>query len=296
MRIVLSGASGFLGTSLRSTLQAAGHELVQLVRGTPHSQSQRQWDPYAADLDPAVLAGADAVVNLAGVPMAHVPWNDAYKQKVLDSRVATTTTLANTIASLGGATALVNASGINYYGADRGDEDLDEDSAPGTGFLADVCQRWEAATSSARDAGARVAVLRTAIVLDRSGGSFKLMSLPFRLGVGGRLSTGSQWFPTISLADYISAVTRIVTDETMDGAFNVIAPAPATNAQFTSELGRQLHRPTVMVVPGFAVRAVAGDLGEAMLGSVKAAPRRLLEAGFEFHHPSIADQVHSALA
>ncbi|MBA2558941.1 MAG: TIGR01777 family protein [Propionibacteriales bacterium] len=295
MKIVLSGASGFLGTALRDKLRADGHELVRLVRGTPQGPDQSRWDPYARDVDPQVLADADAVVNLAGVAMAHVPWNESYKQKVMDSRVATTRTLADAVAALGGTTALVNASGINYYGTDRGNEQLDEDCTPGTGFLAEVCQRWEASTVSAREAGARVAVLRTAIVLDQSGGSFRLMSLPFRLGVGGRLGSGRQWFPTVSLADYVDAVARIVTDDSLSGAYNVTAPVPATNAEFTKELGRQLHRPTLMVVPGVALTTVVGDLGEAMLGSIKATPRRLLEAGFQFSHPTIADQLQAAL-
>ncbi len=296
MKIVLAGASGFLGTALRSTLEADGHELRQLVRGTPQNGSQTQWDPYSGHLDPAVLADADAVVNLAGVPLVHVPATEAYKRKVVESRVATTSTLATAIAARGGAPALVNASGINYYGTDRGEEVLDEDSSAGTGFLADVCQRWEAATSPARDAGARVVMLRTAVVLDNSGGSFKLMVIPFRLGVGGRLGSGNQWFPTVSLADYVAAVSKAVTDATMSGPYNVTAQVPSTNAEFTKELGRQLHRPTLFTVPGFALTAAVGDLGEAMLGSLRVTPRRLLEAGFEFDDPTVADQVSAALA
>jgi uncharacterized protein len=295
MKIVLAGASGFLGTSLSTRLRAGGHELHQLVRGAPQSAQQSQWDPYAGDLDPDVLADADAVVNLAGVPLVHVPATESYKRKVVDSRVATTSTLAAAIATLGGGPALVNASGINYYGTDRGDEVLDEDSPPGTGFLADVCQRWEAATTAARDAGARVVILRTAVVLDDSGGSFKLMVIPFRLGVGGRLGSGRQWFPTVSLEDYVGSVSRAITDQTMTGPYNITAEVPATNAEFTLELGRRLHRPTIIPVPGFALTTIVGDLGEAMLGSIRATPRRLLEAGFEFAQPTISEQLAAAL-
>jgi uncharacterized protein (TIGR01777 family) len=140
-----------------------------------------------------------------------------------------------------------------------------------------------------------VARLRTAIVLDRSGGSFKLMVLPFRLGIGGRIGSGRQWFPTISLADYVAAVSRIVTDDSMRGAYNVTAPEPATNAEFTKELGRRLRRPTVLAVPGFAVTAAVGDVGRAMVGSVRAVPRRLLDAGFAFDHPTISDELAAAL-
>jgi uncharacterized protein (TIGR01777 family) len=295
MKIVLSGASGFLGTALRTRLAADGHSLVQLVRGQPQHPGQSRWDPYARDLDTSVVEAADVVVNLAGVPIGHVPWTAGYRRQVMESRVATTTLLADTIASHGGSTALVNASGINYYGADRGEEQLDETSPPGTDFLAEVCSAWESATTSARDAGARVAMLRTAVVLDRSGGSFKLLLLPFRLGLGGRVGSGAQWFPTISLADWVAAVSRISTDEGMEGPYNLTAPEPATNAEFTRELGRRLRRPTVVPVPGFAVAGVAGDVGRAIVGSVKATPDRLLAAGFEFAHPTIGDQLAAAL-
>ena len=295
MKIVLAGASGFLGTPLRAALATEGHTLVQLVRGKPQRADQSQWDPYTGRVDTALIASADVVVNLAGVPIARVPMTESYKRQIVQSRVATTSCLADTIASLGGSTALVNAGGINYYGVDCGDQTLDETSPPGTGFLAEVAQRWEAATASARNSGARVAQLRTAIVLDRSGGSFRLMALPFRFGLGGRVGTGTQWFPTISLADYVSAASRIVTDDAMQGAYNMTAEVPSTNEQFTEELGRQLRRPTVLAVPRFAVTTVVGELGKAMLGSIRATPQRLLEAGFAFAHPTIGDQLRAAL-
>lgn len=295
MKIVLAGASGFLGTPLRAALVTQGHTLVQLVRGDPQRADQSQWDPYTGQVDTGLIASADVVVNLAGAPIARVPMTESYKRQIVESRVATTSCLADTIATLGGTTALVNAGGINYYGVDCGDQALDEASPPGPGFLAEVAQQWEAATTSAHNSGARVAVLRTAIVLDRSGGSFRLMALPFRFGVGGRVGSGAQWFPTISLADYVSAATRIVTDDSMHGPYNMTAEVPSTNAQFTDELGRQLRRPTVLAVPGFAVTTVVGELGKAMLGSIKAIPQRLLEAGFTFAHPTIGDQLRAAL-
>jgi uncharacterized protein (TIGR01777 family) len=295
VKIVLAGSSGFLGGALREKLTADGHTLVRLVRGQPREPNQVRWDPYTGELDPSVVEGADAVVNLAGVPIGHIPWTESYRRQVVDSRVATTSCLAATIDGLGGSTALVNASGINYYGADRGDEELDESSSPGTGFLADVCQRWESATASAGDAGARVAILRTAVVLDRSGGSLRLLLPPFRLGLGGRLGSGRQWFATISLGDYVAAVTRIVTDDGMRGPYNLTAPEPSTNAEFTHELGRQLRRPTLVPVPGPALTSVAGDVGRAMLGSIRARPRRLLEAGFVFEHPTISDTLAAGL-
>jgi uncharacterized protein (TIGR01777 family) len=295
MKIVLAGSSGFLGTALRRKLAVDGHELVQLVRGPARRPDQQSWDPYAGPLDPELLAGTDAVVNLGGVPIGHVPWTAAHRRHVVESRVVTTTRLAEAIASNGGTTALVNASGINYYGVERGQVELDENSAPGTGFLADVCKTWESATAPATHAGARVALLRTAIVLDRSGGSFKLLVLPFRLGLGGRVGSGAQYFPTISLGDYVAAVSRIVTDQSMRGAYNLTAPEPATNRQFTEELGRQLRRPTVVRVPGLALTTVVGDVGRAMVGSIRATPRRLMDAGFQFAHPTVGDQLAAAL-
>ncbi len=296
MRIIVAGASGFLGTALRHHLEAAGHETVQLVRSPTPGPGQVRWDPAAGDLDPAALDGADAVVNLGGAPIAHWPWTTAYKQKILKSRLETTGTIARTLAGLDSPPALVNAGGINYYG-DRGDEILDEDSAPGKGFLAEVSRQWDQAPRVAADAGARVVRIRTGVVLHKAGGSLKPILIPFRLGVGGRLGDGRQYFPTISLTDYVAAVTRLVGDPTLEGPFNLVAPVIATNAEFTKALGRALHRPTFARGPSFAIKTVAGgELSTLVLGSVNAVPRRLMEAGFEFQHPTISEQIDSALA
>lgn len=296
MHILIAGGSGFLGTALRAHLAVAGHSITQLVRSEPSAPAQVRWNPYAGDLDPAVVDRADVVINLAGAPLARWPLTTAYKQEIVDSRVATTRTLAETIASTGGGAALINASGINYYGSDRGDEPLDEHSAAGSDFMAEVSKQWEDATSAAADGGARVAVLRTSVVLDRSGGALKPLLLPFRLGVGGRLGTGQQWFATVSLADYVAAVTRIATDDSMSGPYNIVAPIPATNAEFTAALGQRLHRPTRLPVPAVALKAALPELSRSLLGGVKASPRRLIEAGFEFAHPTIGAQLDAALA
>lgn len=296
MHIVMAGASGFLGTALRAHLSLAGHTVTQLVRGEPTTPSQVQWDPYASELDAAVLDGADTVINLAGAPLAHWPWTASYRQRILDSRAATTKTLADAVGAAGSGVALVNASGINYYGADRGDELLDEDSRPGTDFLADVCTRWEDATSSAAASGARIAMLRTAVVLDSSGGALKSLLPAFRLGLGGRLGSGRQWFPTISLADYVSAVTTIATDSALSGAFNVVAPVPATNAEFTAALGNRLRRPTRLAVPAVVVKAALGEFAKSLVGGVHTEPRRLTAAGFEFAHPTVEAQLDAALS
>lgn len=295
MRILIAGASGFLGTSLRTHLGDAGHQVTQLVRGEPRTPGQVRWDPYAGELDRDQVAGSEVVVNLAGAPIGHWPWTSGYKDKILQSRLVTTRTIATAIADVESRPALVNASGIGYYG-DRGDEVLDEGSTNGSGFLAEVVRQWEAATGPAQDAGARVCMIRTAIVLDRDGGALKLMKLPFQLGVGGQLSDGRQWFPSISLPDYLAAVTRLVTDGSLEGPFNVTAPVPATNADFTKAMGRQLGRPTFLRVPGFAIRLAAGDLAGEVLGSIRATPRRLDDAGFEFAHPTIDAQLEAAFA
>lgn len=295
MHILMAGASGFLGTALRGHFAVAGHTVTQLVRGGPTTPSQVQWDPYSGHLDPSTLADVDLVVNLAGAPLAHWPWTSSYRQQIIDSRVSTTTTLAQAIAARGRGVELVNASGINYYGGDRGDEQLDEESSPGNDFLAEVCQRWEQATTSASAAGARVAMLRTAVVLDRSGGALKPLLLPFKLGVGGRLGSGRQWFPTISLDDWLAAVTRIATDSSLSGPFNLVAPAAATNAEFTAALGKRIRRPTRLTVPALGIKTVLGEFGSTLTGGVNAAPRRLIAAGFDFSHPTIEDQLDAAL-
>ncbi len=294
MKITVAGASGFLGTALRRQLAEAGHEVVQLVRSPAESADQIHWDPARGELDPAALDGTDTVINLGGAPIARWPWTDGYKRQILASRLETTGTVARTIARLDQQPALVNAGGINYYG-DRGDRQMDEDSPAGDGFLADVSRRWEEATQPAVGAGARVVTMRTGVVLARSGGALKTILIPFRLGVGGKLGDGEQYFPTISLVDYLDVVTRLATDRSMRGPFNVVAPVPSTNAEFTRALGKHLHRPAVLPVPRFAVKAVAGELSTLVFTSVHAVPRRLMEAGYEFHHPTVEEQVAAAL-
>ncbi len=294
MKVVVAGGSGFLGTALRRELADAGHEVVQLVRSAAEGADQIHWDPAQGELDPGALDGADTVINLGGAPIAHWPWTDSYKQQILNSRLETTGTIARAIAQLEQQPALVNASGINYYG-DQGDRQVDEDDPAGHEFLADVSRRWEEATRPAVDAGARVVTMRTGVVLARSGGALKTIMIPFRLGVGGRLGDGRQFFPTISLHDYLGVVARLVTDSSLRGPFNVVAPVTSTNAEFTRALGKHLHRPTVIPVPHFAVRSAAGELSTLVFTSVHAVPRRLLDAGFEFQHPTIDDQLAAAL-
>lgn len=293
MHVLVAGASGFLGSALRTHLTHRGHRVTQLVRGDPHGPEQVRWDPYHGVLDLAVVETSDVVVNLAGAPIAHWPWTTSYKETLRTSRVVTTTTIANAIAEVERRPALVNASGVGYYG-DRGDEVLDESSTNGNTFLAGICRDWEAAAEPAAEAGGRVCVVRTSPVLDSRGGALKPMRIAFGLGLGGRFGDGRQWFPSISLSDYLAAVTRVVTDETLSGPFNLVGPVPATNAEFTEALGRRLRRPTVLRVPSVAVRLAGGELSGEVLGSIRATPRRLDDAGFEFAHPTVDDQLRAA--
>lgn len=297
MLILLSGASGFLGTALSRRLASNGHSIRRLVRRPSAQADEFRWDPYTGMLPAEALDGVDAVVNLSGAPIAHWPWTSSYRKTLLESRTATTRTIANAIAALDDPRpALVSGSGIGYYGADRGDEELDESSTSGDGYLAEVVRQWEAATQPASAAGARVALLRTSPVLDKRDGALKVMLLPFRLGVGGRLGDGRQWFASISLQDWVSAATAAVTDDSMTGPYNLVAPEPATNADLTRLLGSRLHRPTLMRVPAFALKALLGELSDQVVGSIKARPRRLQEAGFAFAHPDLDSELAAALS
>lgn len=292
MQILTAGSSGFLGTTLRARLSEAGHTVTQLVRSDPRSPGQVRWDPDSNTVDPDLIEAADVVVNLAGAPIAHWPWTNSYRDTLTRSRTSTTGTLASAIAASARKPDLVNASGIDYYGFH--DHQVDEGSPAGSTFLARVCLAWEAATTPARDAGARVAIARTAVVLDSGGGVLRIISLPFKVGLGARLGSGQQWFATVSLEDYLGILMRLIEDPTLSGPFNVVAPIPATNAEFTEALGKQLHRPTFLVAPGFALRTALGGLSDMPLGSIRAQPRRLMEVRHEFKHPTIQDQLAAA--
>ncbi len=294
MRVVVAGSSGFLGTALRDRLAREGHEVFRLVRGAAGTPTESRWDPYAGEIDDGVIGSADVVVNLAGAALVRWPWSESYKQTLLESRVRTTGTIAAAIARTGGGTALVNGSGVDAYGH-PGNVVCDERSPFGNTFLAGVVERWEGATSAASDAGARVVCLRTAGVLHRDGGLLPLVRIPFRLGVGGRVGSGRQWFPFVSLHDWLGATMFLVDRADLSGPFNLVAPEPATNAEFTRALAGALHRPAAIPVPATPVRLVAGDMAGLILGSLKAVPRALGEAGYEFAHPDVDTAVRAAV-
>ncbi len=297
MQIVIAGASGFLGQSWSQALAGQGHKVVRLVRGEPTSSEEVRWDPQQGTLEQSVVDAADVVANLAGAPLVHFPWNESYRQEFVASRVDTTRTLAEAIARSDRKPVLLAQSGIAGYG-DRGGEVITEDTPTDADtFMADVVRRWEAATAPARDAGARVVIMRTSVVLDRRGGALKTMLLPFRLGLGGNIGNGRQYFATISLHDWVGAATYLALNDHLSGPFNLTGPDPSTNAQFTEELGRLLGRPTVLRVPAspLRLRPVVGPMGGEVLASQRVEPHRLLEAGYAFAHNDVTDRLCAAL-
>jgi len=297
MRILISGASGFLGQALTRALRESGHEPVALVRRAARGD-EIQWDPERP-LDPAKLTGCDAVVHLAGKNIAG-RWTTKFKQEVLASRVRGTRTLAaaagESFRRTGQPRVFVSASGVGYYG-NRGDELLTEESSAGTGFLAEVSKQWEAATAPASDAGVRVVCLRIGVVLARDGGALKPMLLPFRLGLGGRVGSGKQYWSWVALDDVIGAMIFALQNDSLRGPVNVVAPSPVRNEEFVRELGRALHRPTIFPLPELAVRALLGEMGqELLLTSARAMPAKLRAAGYTFPYTVLEDALRAALA
>ena len=289
MRVVVTGSTGLIGGALLARLTALGHETVALVRRRP-GPGQAAWDPAAGTIDAAAVAGADAVVHLAGAGIGDRRWSAARQDLVLRSRVDSTGLLSTCLAGLPHPPAvLVSASAIGYYGS-RGDEELTEDSPPGTGFQAEVCRAWEAATAPAEAAGIRVVHLRSAVVLSRSGGALGRLRPLFRAGLGGRLGPGTQWFSWISLRDEIAVILEALRNPALVGPVNAAAPAPVTNRAFTEQLGRALHRPTPFAVPSGLLRLALGRqfADEMLLGSLRVLPRRLTEVGFGFCDPDLA--------
>ncbi len=295
MRWVIAGSSGFLGTALRDGLARAGHDVVRLMRGDSPSPYDSRWDPYAGQVDLDLIRSADVVVNLAGASLSR-PWTAGVRRSIRESRVRTTATLAEAVSAVGGRPAFLAQSAIANYGSDRGDTLLDETTPPaGGGFLHEVVQQWEAATQAAEDAGARVCRLRTGIVIDRSGGPLPLMLPVFRLGLGGPLGSGEQYFSVISLEDWVAAVLHLGSHETASGPYNLTAPEPPTNAEFTAALGRAVHRPTRLRVPETVLRSTLREAAGELLGSLRAVPAGLEESGFRFRHRTVEQVVAAGL-
>jgi uncharacterized protein len=297
MRVVVSGSNGLIGQSVVSALRARGDEVTALVRRPP-APGEARWDPVAGTIDAGALEGADAIVHLAGAGIGDKRWSAARRQEIVDSRVASTALLARSMASLMAPPAvMVSASAVGFYG-DRGDEELTEDSRPGTGFLADLCRAWEDATEPAVVAGLRVVRLRSGVVLSARGGALARQLPLFRLGIGGRLGTGRQWLSWISLPDEVGVVLHALDEPALQGAVNATAPAPVTNRTFTRALAAALHRPAVMAVPGLALRiALGSDLAtEMVLAGQRVVPSRLTTTGFAFAHAEIDAALVALLA
>lgn len=287
MKIAVSGPSGLVGSALVPHLTAAGHEVVRLVRRAPGSGEVR-WDPANGQLDPADLAGVDAVVNLAGAGIGDHRWTEDYKRELLDSRLSTTGLLARTIASLDERPSVfLSGSAVGWYG-DRGDEELDESSPAGTGFLADVCRQWEAAARPAQDAGVRVAHLRSGIVLSAAGGALKKQLPLFKLGLGGRMGSGRQWWSWISIDDEVGAITHLL-DTDVEGPVNLTAPNPVTNAELTKELAHAVNRPSLLPIPAFGAKLLLGsELADALLFSgQRVVPTVLISSRYRFRHETL---------
>jgi uncharacterized protein len=296
-KIILSGASGLVGSHLLQSLTGQGRIVLQLVRKTPSSTNQVAWEPKLAMpvADPAALEGADAAIHLSGANLAAHRWTAAYKREMVASRVESTQALVRLFRQLRQPPRiLLCASATGFYG-DRGDAVVTEASGQGKGFLADLCAEWEAAANAAREIGMRVVNLRFGAILAPEDGALGKMLPIFRMGLGGKLSSGKQWMNWIALADVVRAVEFLMAQQE-DGPFNLVAPHPVTNADFTQTLGRVLHRPAVVPVPAFALRLAFGEIAdEALLASTRALPERLLKAGFRFEFPALEGALRAML-
>ena len=293
--IAITGSTGLIGSALARSLVADGHTVRRLVRRAAHAGDEVTWNPDRDEIDAKGLSGIDAVVNLAGETIAQ-RWTRESMRRIRDSRIRGTALIARTMATLSPMPrVLVSGSAVGYYGL-RGDEELDESSSAGNDFLASVAKDWEAATAAASEAGIRVAINRTGIVLDRRGGALAKMLTPFRLGVGGHLGNGRQWMSWIALADTVRALRFLIENERARGPFNLTAPNPVDNAEFTRVLASVLHRPALFPVPALALELLYGPMAKgAALASQRALPRQLLANGFDFVLPDLREALESVV-
>ena len=288
MKILITGASGLIGQALTKQLNASGHTTVAAVRREPRRNDEVQWNPTTGEMSPSAFDGVDAVVHLAGAGIGDKRWTDAYKMEILQSRTLGTALLADTMASLDKKpTVFLSGSAIGIYGV-RDDTELGEDAAIGTGFLADVCRDWEAASASASAAGIRTVLLRTGIVLSPKGGALKKQLPLFKLGLGGKFGNGKQWQSWISITDEVNAIIHLLTSN-LSGAVNLTAPTAVTNAEFTRVLASVVSRPAILPIPSFGPKLLlGGELADALLFTgQRVVPNALVADGFHFAHPTL---------
>jgi uncharacterized protein (TIGR01777 family) len=298
-RVAIAGSSGLIGGALRRHLRDRGDDVVRLVRRPAAAPDEVRWDPESGRLPLGALDGVDAIVNLAGVGIGDRRWTPAHKRAVERSRVDSTGTIARALAAVKAGTGrgirFVNASAVGIYG-DRGDEVLTETTDPGDDFLAQVVCRWEAATQPAVEAGVPVALVRSGLVVASSGGAFAPLLLATKLGLGGPLGSGRQWWPWITLVDEVRAIAYLVDRPDLSGAFNAAAPDGRRQVELARALASAMHRPALVPVPRLALRVVIGEFGDRILDSQRVQPRRLLESGFDFEHPDLDSGVSWVVA
>lgn len=297
MKILITGASGLIGTALQKSFSEKGYETLLAGRGKPEKPNEIQWDVENGFAEPERLEGLDVVIHLAGETVSGLRWTEEKKKAIHDSRVLGTRNVVETISELDDRPKLlISASGMDFYG-DRGDEIVTESSKAGDTFLAEVCKDWEAEARRAEDAGVRTVLLRSGMVLSKDGGALATMLTPFKFGVGGVVGSGKQWMSWISLDDLVRVVNFVIENESIRGAVNNASPNPVTNEEFTRTLGEVLYRPTILPLPEFAVNFVLGEMGDALLlDSRRIAPKRLLDAGFEFKYPELKEAIEHAVA
>lgn len=294
MKILVTGATGLIGRSLCRKLTDDGHTVIGVSRSSRQPPGLmvaelQQWDPQTGPIASTALDGIDAVVNLAGEPIDSRRWSEQQKNLIRDSRIVTTRNLVETLCSIDRKPeVLVSSSAVGFYG-DRGDEQLDETSTPGRGFMSEICREWEREAERVTERGIRVVEVRTGVVLSREGGALQKMLTPFKFGIGGPLGSGKQWFPWIHINDIVGIFHHAIVTRLLSGPVNGVAPEPATNKEFTRELATALHRPAFLPVPEAAMRVLVGEMAEVLFGSQRVLPKVALESGYRFQYPALTE-------
>ena len=301
MRVLITGGSGLIGRALSANLARDGNEVIILSRqperiiGLPAGVSAKWWDGHTSEGWSSLVDGTDAIINLAGENISSGRWTDERKSRILESRLNTGRATVQAVeAAPRKPRVVIQASGVGYYGT-GGDEEITEETPPGRDFLAQLAADWESSTVSLKSLGVRRAVIRTGVVLSTEGGALPRMLLPFRFFAGGRLGSGSQWFPWIHIADEVGAIRFLIENDTASGPFNLTAPVPVNNAEFSRLLGQQLRRPALMSTPAFALRLLFGEMATVLLDGQRAIPRRLIQLGFTFRFPKAGPALRDLL-